>query len=269
MTTTRVNDGANSQGNTPVDVDELRSRVQDVYREVAERPSTGFHFEVGRGLAERLGYDSELLDMLAGEAVDSFAGVGCPFSAATPNKGDAVLDLGSGSGMDSCYAALLTGREGGVTGIDMTEEQLSKARGAAKKSGLTNVVFEKGFIESLPIRSASVDLVISNGVVNLSADKSGVFAEIARVLKPGGRLAISDIVSEKQLTDNIICDASLWAACIGGASQQDGYLDAIGNSGLVVQSLRDNDSYRFLSKSAKAASADFGVKSVTILAHKP
>ena len=254
---------------TSVNVDELRSRVQDVYREVAERPSQGFHFEVGRTLAERLGYDPTLLDQIAKEAVDSFAGVGCPFTVAEVIPGEKVLDLGSGSGMDSSYAALLTGNSGSVIGVDMTEAQLEKAQGAALASGLSNISFEKGFIEALPIRTQSVDLVISNGVINLAADKPQVFSEIARVLKPGGRMAIADIVSERQLTEKIVCDASLWAACIGGASQEDAYLAAIEGSGLEIRRHAQNIEYGFLSKSAKQASIDFGVKSVTLLAEKP
>lgn len=253
---------------TAVNIDELRSRVQDVYREVAERPSQGFHFEVGRTLAERLGYDPALLDQITKDAVDSFAGVGCPFMVAEVIPGETVLDLGSGSGMDSSYAALLTGSNGSVIGVDMTEAQLDKAERAARRSGLANIRFEKGFIEALPFRTGSVDLVISNGVINLAADKPQVFSEIARVLKPGGRMAIADIVSERQLTDKIVCDASLWAACIGGASQEDAYLDAIRQSGLEIRRQAQNVSYGFLSKSAKQASIDFGVKSVTLLAEK-
>lgn len=150
----------------------------------------------------------------------------------------------------------------------MTEAQLQKAKRAAVEAGLENVDFEEGFIEALPLDSASVDLVISNGVINLVADKPKAFAEIARVLRPGGRLAVADIVSERQLSEKIVCDASLWAACIGGASQEDAYLDAIRDSGLKVTRLADNVRYRFLSKSARKASVDYGVRSVTLLAEK-
>ena len=249
-----------------VNVEELRSRVQDVYREVAESPARGFHFEVGRELAERLGYEAAVLDRIPAEATASFAGVGCPFAVADLEQGERVLDLGSGSGMDSLYAAQLTGPLGSVTGVDMTEAQLLKARRAA--AGAPNVEFHKGFIEEIPLPDASVDLVISNGVINLVADKPAVFAEIARVLRPGGRMAVSDIVSERQLTEKIVCDASLWAACIGGASQEDAYLEAISSSGLEVTRIAQNVGYAFLSRSARQASSDFGVKSVTLLAQK-
>lgn len=252
-----------------IDVGELRSKVQNVYREVAERPFAGFHFEVGRALAERLGYDPQILNSVPAEVVDSFAGVGCPFELASLTEGEDVLDLGSGSGMDSFFAALLTGSEGSVIGVDMTEEQLQKANRAASDAGFSNVVFRKGFIESLPLAAESVDLVISNGVINLASDKSTVFAEIARVLRPGGRMAVADIVSERQLTENIVCDTGLWAACIGGASQEDRYRESIEGSGLRVKSLAENSSYAFLSKSAQNASTEFGVKSITLLAEKP
>lgn len=254
---------------TTVNVEELRGRVQDVYREVAEHPHGSFHFAVGRELAERLGYDPEWLDRVAAEAVDSFAGVGCPFAVADVRPGERVVDLGSGSGMDSCVAAVLAGADGTVTGVDMTREQLDKARRATERAGLATVTYVKGYVESPPLPSESASLVISNGVINLAADKARVFAEIHRVLEPGGRMAIADIVSERVLTDNIVCDASLWAACIGGAAQQDAYLAAIEAAGLRVARVEDNVAYAFLSKSARNASREFGVKSVTILASKP
>jgi arsenite methyltransferase len=253
---------------TTVNVEELRARVQAVYREVAEDPHAGFHFEVGRALAERLGYSPELLNRVAPEAVDSFAGVGCPFLVADIDLGESVLDLGSGSGMDACVAALLAGPSGSVTGVDMTEAQLEKARRASGVAGLRNVTYLEGYIESLPVESGRTDVVTSNGVINLAAQKRLVFAEVYRVLKPGGRMAIADIVSESALTENIVCDAALWAACIGGAAQQDDYLAMIEESGLKVVEVRENDEYRFLSKSALNASRDYGVKSVTIRAEK-
>ena len=254
---------------TTVNVADLRGRVQDVYRSVAERPDAGFHFEVGRELAERLGYAPDLLDRVPVEAVDSFAGVGCPFEVADVRPGERILDLGSGSGMDACVAAVLAGPEGAVVGVDMTDAQLDKAARAAKWAGLSTVRYVKGYVETPPVASGSVDLVTSNGVINLSADKAQVFAEIHRMLVPGGRMAVADIVSERALSENIVCDASLWAACIGGAAQQDAYLATIEASGLRVDVVSDNDAYRFLSTSARDASRDFGVKSVTIRAEKP
>ncbi len=181
-----------------------------------------------------------------------------------------MLDLGSGSGTDTFVAALRVGPSGRVVGVDMTDEQRAKAerlRDAA--GGFANVTFLKGYIEALPVDDASFDAVISNGVINLSPEKAEVFRDVARVLKPGGRLAISDIVTEVQLSEGIVCDATLWAACIGGAMQQDDYGAAIVAAGLRVVSREDNTQYRFLTDNARAASEKFGVKSISLLAVKP
>jgi SAM-dependent methyltransferase len=165
-----------------VDTDELRSRVQDVYRQVAVEPQGEYHFEMGRPLAERLGYPPEELDQIPAAAIESFAGVGYYLDLANIRHGETVLDLGSGSGMDSFLAALRVGPTGSVVGIDMTDAQLEKASRLAAAAGIQNVTFQKSYIESLQIDDASVDIVISNGVINLSPDKKSVFREIARVL---------------------------------------------------------------------------------------
>lgn len=255
-----------SNVNVNVDVDDVRERVQDVYRQVARDPGGEFHFERGRPLAERLGYQSAELDRIPDAAIASFAGVGNPFELLELRGGEKVLDLGSGSGMDVFVAALRVGEQGHVTGIDMTDAQLEKADDLRERAGLRNVTFRRGFIEETPLEDASVDVVISNGVINLSAQKEQVFEEIARVLRPGGRMSISDIVTESQLSENIVCDASLWAACIGGAAQQDSYREMIERAGMRVESVHDHPEYGFLSKSAQNASKDFGVKSVSLLA---
>jgi 2-polyprenyl-3-methyl-5-hydroxy-6-metoxy-1,4-benzoquinol methylase len=157
---------------------------------------------------------------------------------------------------------------GQVIGIDMTDEQLAKARKLAAEAGFAGVRFEKAYIEQVPVASGSVDVVISNGVINLCADKQAVLTEIARVLKPGGRMAISDIVTGKQLTEAIVCDVNLWASCIGGAMQQDGYRTRIEDAGLKVGEWRENPQYGFISGSAQGATKTFEVKSVSILAVK-
>ena len=252
-----------------VDVDELRSKVKEMYKAVAEDPEGTFHFEMGRGLALRLGYPGAQLDQISPEAIESFAGVGYHLGLAALEPGERVLDLGSGSGMDAFVAALEVGTDGLVTGVDMTEAQLEKARRLAARDGFTAVRFEKGYIERTPIGTAAVDVVISNGVINLCADKASVFSEIARVLKPGGRMAISDIVTEKPLTETIICDVNLWASCIGGARQQDDYQGDIEGAGLRIEELRDNPEYYFISDSAQGATETFGVKSVSVRAVKP
>jgi ubiquinone/menaquinone biosynthesis C-methylase UbiE len=249
-----------------LDRNDLEQKVKHMYKEVAEHPKGSYHFEIGRQLAEKLGYTKEDLNRIPPESVASFAGVGYFFDLADVRASDTVLDLGSGSGMDA-FLASLSGAK--VHGLDMTDEQLDKARNLARNYNCSNVSFHKGYIEHLPFEDRSFDLVISNGVINLSPDKEKVFREIYRVLKPGGRLAIADIISDKQMPEKIICDATLWASCIGGASRTDDYFTMIGSAGLVVEEQRDNERYNFLSKSAQSASAKYGVKSISILAKKP
>ena len=251
-----------------LDTKELETRVKEMYREVAEHPEQEFHFETGRALAERLGYPLDALDAIPGEAVDSFAGVGYYFDLAELSPGETVVDLGSGSGMDSFLAARKVGASGRVIGIDMTDAQLGKAQRLAAEAGFDNVEFRRAYIEQLPVEDETVDVMITNGVINLSPEKDAVFAEAARVLRPGGRLALADIVTATQLPDGVTCDASLWAACIGGAMQRDDYRAAIGRAGFVIETVRENDEYRFVSERADNATQKYGVKSVSILARK-
>src|SRR5574340_334859 len=202
---------------TGVDRAELEAKVQEMYRAVALNPQGEFHFEMGRALAERLGYAPADLDRIPAESIESFAGVGHFFHLLGLEEGETVLDLGSGSGMDTFVAALKVGPRGRVIGVDMTDAQRAKAERLRDRACFANVTYVKGYIESIPSGTASVDAVISNGVINLSPDKGAVFREAARVLKPGGRLAIADIVTEAQLPATISCNSTLWAACIGGA----------------------------------------------------
>ena len=251
-----------------VDTAELEQKVKKMYRDVAINPQGDYHFEMGRQLAEKLGYEKSDLDQIPAAAIESFAGVGYYFYLANLKEGEHVLDLGSGSGMDVFIAALKVGNTGHVSGVDMTNEQLEKSERLRKENNIENVSFHKGYLEKLPFADASFDAVISNGVINLCPDKQKVFAEVARVLKPKGRMVIADIVTEQQLPDNVVCNATLWAACIGGASQQDDYRSAIENEGLEVIDVRANDAYGFISKSAKGASIEYGVKSVSLFAEK-
>jgi arsenite methyltransferase len=250
-----------------VDTQELELKVQRMYRAVATDPRGEFHFELGRSLAVRLGYPDDVLDGLPERAIESFAGVGYVFDLAALRDGEQVVDLGSGSGMDVFFACAQVGPRGGVVGVDFTAEQLSKAQTLAVVAGFDQAEFRAGRIERLPVEDESADCVISNGVINLSPDKQQVFAEAARVLRPGGRLAIADIVSEQQLKDSIVCDADLWASCIGGAAQQDAYRDAIEAAGLRIEAIRENP-YEFISERARDASTKYGVKSVSVLARK-
>jgi ubiquinone/menaquinone biosynthesis C-methylase UbiE len=183
--------------------------------------------------------------------------------------GEAVLDLGSGSGMDSFLAALAVGPSGRVVGVDMTEQQLAKARGLAADAGVENVDFREGYIEEPPVEPGVFDCVISNGVINLSPDKAAVFAAAAGALRPGGRLAIADIVSTEQLPEGVTCDASLWAACIGGAMQRDRYREAIESAGLEITAWTENEQYRFVSERADNAVRKYGVTSISLLARHP
>ena len=250
-----------------VDSHELEIKVKDMYRHVAEQPEGKYHFELGRALAEHLGYPAQVLDRIPDGAIESFAGVGYFFDLADLAEGEAVIDLGSGSGMDVFFAGERVGAAGSVVGVDFTAEQLAKARSLAEGSGYSQVEFREGRIEQLPADDESFDCVISNGVINLSPEKGAVFAEVARVLKPGGRLAIADIISERQMKESTFCDADLWAACIAGAAQRDVYRDAIESAGLRIEQIRDNP-YEFISQRALDASAKYGVKSVSLLATK-
>jgi ubiquinone/menaquinone biosynthesis C-methylase UbiE len=254
---------------TTFDPKELESKVKAMYRSVAEDPHGEFHFEMGRAMAERLGYAPADLDRIPAEAIESFAGVGYYFHLADPRPGELVVDLGSGSGMDTFIAALKVGSGGKVVGVDMTDEQRAKAARLRDRDGFHNVTYVKGYIEQTALPDGLADVVISNGVINLATDKPRVFGEAVRLLKSGGRLAISDIVTEVQLPDSIVCNSTLWAACIGGAAQQDNYRRMIEAAGLRLVAVEDNPQYQFISDNAKGASRKFGVKSISLLAVKP
>ena len=253
---------------TAFDPKELESKVKAMYRSVAEEPHGKFHFEMGRAMAERLGYSPADLDRVPPEAIESFAGVGHYFHLADLKPGETVVDLGSGSGMDTFIAALKVGSRGKVIGVDMTDAQRAKAERLRDREGFLNVTYVKGYIEETLLPDGLADAVISNGVINLATDKSKVFREAARLLKAGGRFAISDIVTEVRLPESIVCNSTLWAACIGGAAQQDNYQRKIEEAGLRVLKVQDNPEYQFISDNAKGASRKFGVKSISLLAAK-
>jgi SAM-dependent methyltransferase len=188
----------------------LRAEVQAKYRNVATDPRGRYHFHTGRGLADRLGYDASIVDALPERAVESFAGVGNPFSLRPLELGERVVDVGSGAGFDSFIAARQVGTTGSVVGVDMTCEMLAKSRDIADVLGVDNVEFREGLAEALPVEDGWADVVISNGVINLCADKRAVFAEIHRVLRPGGTLQFADIANGQPVPAEALRDIDLW-----------------------------------------------------------
>ena len=191
-----------------VDREVLREAIQEEYEAVAREPERGFHFHTGRPLARILGYRSEWLDGLPEGSIESFAGTGNPFSLGALATGERVVDIGCGAGIDSLIAAGMVGPEGAVIGIDMTPSMLEKAQ--AGVGDLDHVEFRLGFGEELPVPDGWADVIISNGVVNLMPDKQEVFTEMARVLKPGGRIQIGDILVDRPVPENAKEKIELW-----------------------------------------------------------
>jgi arsenite methyltransferase len=193
-----------------VDPEALREQVKEKYREVATDPTRPFHFHTGRGLAQRLGYDGGAVAALPDRAVESFAGVGNPFQLRRLSPGERVVDVGSGAGFDSFVAAGQVGPDGRVVGVDMTPEMLKKSRATAEALGLAHVEFREGLAERLPVEDGWADAVISNGVINLCADKRAVLSEIHRVLAPGGWLQFADIANGRPVPEGALRDIDLW-----------------------------------------------------------
>ena len=193
-----------------VDVDTLRTQVRDKYREVADDPHGAHHFHTGRPLAARLGYDQAVVDALPDRAVESFAGIGNPFSLRRLEPGSRVVDVGSGAGFDSFIAGTQVGPTGRVIGVDMTPEMLAKSRATAEQLQFGHIEFREGLAETMPVEDGWADVVISNGVINLCADKQAVFAEIFRVLRPGGVLQFADIANGRPIPIEAMRDVDLW-----------------------------------------------------------
>jgi arsenite methyltransferase len=195
---------------TIVDHDALRDEVRTKYREVAQTPHASFHFHTGRDLARRLGYRMDLVDELPDVAVESFAGVANPFELRSIEPGERVVDVGSGAGFDSLLAGRAVGPSGGVIGVDMTSEMLSKSRSTAELLGVDHVEFRNGLAEELPVDDGWADVVISNGVFNLCVDKRAVFDEVMRVLRPGGTLQFADIANGRPVPVEAMREIDLW-----------------------------------------------------------
>ena len=193
-----------------VDTDTLRRAIKDEYKEVAENPGKGFHFHTGRRLTKIVGYKDEWLKGVSELAIASFAGTGNPFAMGELAAGERVVDVGSGGGIDSLIAAQMVGPTGRVLGIDMTPEMLENARAAAAESGIDNIEFREAYIEELPVPDGWADVVISNGVLNLTPDKQKALGEIFRVLRSGGRLQIADIQVDREVPEGAKRKIDLW-----------------------------------------------------------
>ncbi len=194
-----------------VDVETLRCQISDKYTAVAKTPEKGFHFHTGKPLALMLGYSEEVLEALPAGTVESFAGTGNPFTMGELGPGETVLDIGCGAGFDTLIAARQVGETGRVISVDMTPAMLDKATAGAKRAGFSNIEFRDGFAEALPVDDASIDVVISNGVINLCPDKLAVMQEIYRALRPGGRIQLADIVVHIEVPQNAKDDIDLWS----------------------------------------------------------
>ncbi|MEX0648755.1 MAG: methyltransferase domain-containing protein [Balneolaceae bacterium] len=244
--------------------------VQEMYEDVAVCPTKEFHFPTGRSSCLHLGYPEKELDAIPSTAVESFAGVGYPFLANGIKQGDTVVDIGSGSGADVLIAALKTGPEGEVYGIDMTPAMIAKAEENIKKTGFSNVRIINGKADDIPLEDASADVVTSNGVFNLVPDKEKAFREVHRILRPGGRIQISDIVLSKAVSDKSKSNPQLWAECIVGAEPVEVYLDLIRKAGFKNVTVIDRLDYfaRSSNESTKKAAKGLGAHTIVLTGHK-
>jgi len=251
--------------------DQIFSAVRRMYSEVAASPSTPFHFPVGREACLFVGYPEELIDGVPTGALESFAGVGCPFRAGVIEAGDRVLDVGAGSGTDTLIAARLVGAEGKVWALDMTPAMIARLRRNIAHANATNVEVIEGNAESVPLPDASVDVVTSNGVLNLVPDKAKAVAEIFRVLRPGGRVQIADIVLSRPVGEERRTDAKLWAECVVGATVDEDYLDLFRSAGFEGVSVLRRFDYFSGSASAdtRRIAAALGGRAAEITMQKP
>jgi arsenite methyltransferase len=250
-----------------VDVTSLRASIRIEYAAVASEPERGFHFHTGHRLAAMLGYPEEWIEALPLGAVASMAGTGNPFALGSIADGERVVDCGSGAGADALIAARLVGSEGWVIGVDMTREMLAKARLNALESGFANVEFRDGLLEALPVDTGWADVVISNGVLNLVPDKSAALAEMARVLRVGGRLQAADIVLARPVSASSKQDVSLWTGCIAGgllANELVALVTAAGFSDVELIPGADV----FAGAPQDSSAADFGTRGVGIRARR-
>lgn len=245
--------------------------VRDMYTQVATMPAQQFHFPTGREACLFVGYPAEWLDALPPAAVESFAGVGFPFRADILGQGDRVLDVGAGSGTDSLLAARLVGPQGRVLALDMTPAMLAKLGRNVAAAGAANVALVEGNAERIPLPAASVDAVTSNGVLNLVPDKAAAFAEIFRVLRPGGRVQIADIVVSRPVGEKAKSDPTLWAECVVGAVVEEDYLALFRAAGFVDAAVLRRFDYFSASASAETRriATALGAKAIEFAMRKP
>lgn len=246
--------------------------VKLMYTSVANQPEKTFHFPTGRSACEFVGYPKDQLDKIIPTALESFAGVGYPFAANVIKSGDTVLDIGAGAGTDILLAALLAGPDGKAYGLDMTKAMHEKLQVNKEKMQLANVVPLSGNAEEIPLENETVDVVTSNGVLNLVPDKEKSFAEIFRVMKPGGHIQISDIIINKNRSalDESKANPKLWAECIVGAMEQEPYIKSFEDAGFAdVRTIDQLDYFSGSeSESTKKTAAYFGASSITIVGTK-
>lgn len=247
--------------------------VKLMYTAVANKPEKGFHFPSGRTACAFVGYPSEQLDQITPTALESFAGVGYPFQANVIKANDTVLDVGAGAGTDILLSALLAGKSGKAYGLDMTQAMHEKLQLNMGKMGLKNIIPLKGNAEEIPVEDHSVDVVTSNGVLNLVPDKTKAITEIFRILKPGGYVQISDIVIKKNIgeLDESKANPQLWAECIVGAMNEDNYLAIFSEAGFEDIAILDHLDYFAGSNSAptRDVAGYFGAESITFVGRKP
>jgi SAM-dependent methyltransferase len=239
--------------------------VEEMYTDVASRPGAVFHFPTGRLACLFVGYPAGQLDCLPEEALESFAGVGYPFAAGVISQGDTVLDVGSGSGTDTLLAAMLTGPSGVVYGLDMTRAMREKLQRI-----VAHVRVLEGNAEQIPLPDASIDVVTSNGVLNLVPDKRAAFGEVARVLKPGGRLQIADIALRVPVSEQSRADPKLWAECVVGAITEDDYVSLLRAAGLSVEVFGNMDYFAgSVNPSTRRAAHGLGAHAIVMCGCKP
>ncbi|MFL5620749.1 MAG: methyltransferase domain-containing protein [Gemmatimonadaceae bacterium] len=250
--------------------DVILHAVRGMYTDVATNPGKAFHFPTGRPACEFVGYPASVLASIPEAAVESFAGVGYPFAADVIRAGDTVLDVGSGSGTDVLIASQLVGARGKVFALDMTEAMRAKLRSNVSAAGAANVEVLDGNAEELPLPDASVDVVTSNGVLNLVPDKAAAIREIARVLKPDGRVQLADIVVGTLPSDSCRAQPDLWAECIVGATREEDYISMLRDAGFRMVDVLQRLDYFAGSGSAETrkVAASFGAHTIVLRASK-